>query len=170
MALDQLQIRLLKEEDSFEELTELLHRAYARLANMGFRYLATHQDVATTKRRAAKGECYVGIIDDRVIATVLLVALRPGKAHCEWYARPGVATLSQFAVCPELQGQGIGSRIVSFVEERAAALGASELALDTAEGATHLLAFYSKRGYRQVAYEQWDHTNYRSIILSKVLA
>jgi hypothetical protein len=28
----------------------------------------------------------------------------------------------------------------------------------------------AKRDYRQVAHAQWDHTNYRSVILSKELA
>jgi len=43
------------------------------------------------------------------------------------------------------------------------------VAVDTAEGAAHLITFYRARGYRQVAYAQWDHTNYRSVILSKRL-
>ena len=47
-----------------EALTDLLHRAYAALAAMGFRYRATYQDVATTRARAGKGECYLALQND----------------------------------------------------------------------------------------------------------
>jgi hypothetical protein len=44
--VEDVAIREIDDGDSFEELTELLHRAYAPLAAAGFRYLATHQDDA----------------------------------------------------------------------------------------------------------------------------
>jgi len=54
-------------------------------------------------------------------------------------------------------------------EARAAICGASEIALDTAEPATHLQDWYISRGYRPIEFAQWAHTNYRSIIMSKPL-
>ncbi|MBW1796697.1 MAG: GNAT family N-acetyltransferase, partial [Deltaproteobacteria bacterium] len=45
--------------------------------------------------------------------------------------------------------------------------GASELALDTAEQATHLINWYERLGYRFIEYVDWDVTNYRSVIMSK---
>jgi hypothetical protein len=44
-----------------------------------------------------------------------------------------------------------------------------ELALDTAETAHHLIAFYEKRGYKYIETMSWDMTNYNSAILSKSL-
>jgi hypothetical protein len=58
---------------------------------------------------------------------------------------------------------------LALAEGRAWVLGAAEVAVDTAEGVAHLIAFYRTRGYRQVGDAQWDHTNYRSVILSKRL-
>ena len=58
---------------------------------------------------------------------------------------------------------------MDFVEQRAADLGATEIALDTAEPAAHLIAFYEARGYRLVGHKQRRHTNYRSAILSKAI-
>jgi len=168
--LESLEVRLVREEDSFASLTELLHRAYAALAAMGFRYRATYQDVETTRERAGKGECYLAFLGARLVGTVLLVPPSARAAHCAWYDRDEVAVVSQFAVEPELQGRGLGGRLLVMAEERAAALGAAEVAIDTAEGAGHLIAFYRARGYRHVGYEQWGHTNYRSVILSKRLA
>ncbi len=163
------EIRLLRDSDSFEALTALLHRAYASLAALGFRYRATYQDAATTRQRAAKGECYLAFQDDRLVGTILLVPPSERAPHCSWYDRNDVSIVSQFAVEPELQRQGLGGRLLSMAEERAQVLGAAEVAIDTAEGAAHLIRFYAARGYRHVGYEQWNHTNYRSVILSKRL-
>ena len=88
---------------------------------------------------------------------------------CPWYDRDDVASLGQFAVDPDLQGQGLGRRLIAFVEERAMATGAHEIALDTAEPATHLVDWYGRLGYRFIEYAQWSHTNYSSVILSKAL-
>jgi len=57
--VDELEIRRLRDEDSREELTELLHRAYAELGALGFRYRAVDQDVEMTRKRLTRGECYV---------------------------------------------------------------------------------------------------------------
>jgi ribosomal protein S18 acetylase RimI-like enzyme len=88
----------------------------------------------------------------------------------KWYARPGVALCGQFAVAPELQRRGHGSKLMDFVERRAAAIGASELALDTSERADHLIRFYTNRGYRFVEYIQHEGETYRSAIFSKTLS
>lgn len=163
-------IRLIEPSDSIDELTDLLHRAYASLAAQGFRYLATHQDAATTRRRVNKGECYLLIQGERLIGTVLMVPPWEPAPFCEWYDRRDVTILAQFAVDPAHQRRGLGSRLLRFAEERAKALGAREASVDTAEGAQHLLRFYRARGYREVGLEQWTHTNYRSVLLSKTLS
>jgi hypothetical protein len=43
------------------------------------------------------------------------------------------------------------------------------MALDTAEPAAHLIAFYNRLGYRFIEHAQWRMTNYRSVIMSKTL-
>jgi GNAT superfamily N-acetyltransferase len=134
---------------------------------MGFRYRATHQDVDTTRRRAASGECFVALLSERVIGTIVVIPPEWRPTHCDWYARPDVSVLSQFAIEPELQRRRYGSRLLDFAESRAFELGASEVSVDTAEGAQHLIEYYLARGYRSVGLAQWEHTNYRSVILSK---
>ena len=53
-ALDGIEVRPLSPVDSIPELTRLLHRAYARLAAMGLRYMATHQSDEVTRERAGQ--------------------------------------------------------------------------------------------------------------------
>jgi len=167
--VDGLLLRPLDPSDSLEALTELVHRAYAELAAMGLRYWATHQDVQDTARRAADGECVVAVSGPALVGTLTLMP--PDRADgADWYARPEVASFGQFAVEPDRQRAGIGSMLLDWAEVRAAHLGASELALDTAESAHHLIAMYQRRGYRFIDHVDWrPHVNYRSVILSKTL-
>ena len=85
------------------------------------------------------------------------------------YARPGMAYFTQFAVEPGLQGTGLGSRLLRHVEEQARARGATEIALDTAEGAEHLVRYYAARGYAPAGHVKRGGKSYRSVILSKRL-
>ena len=71
---------------------------------------------------------------------------------------------------PDLQRQRIGTLLLEFVERHARRLGAAELALDTAVPATHLIRWYESMGYREVGREDWEATNYESVILSKSLS
>ncbi len=152
-----------------DELTALLHRAYAELGAMGFWYKAVNQSVEVTRTRVSKGECYVATQGGALLGTALLLPPSCRASHCEWYDRPDVAVLSQFAVEPRLQRRGWGSELIRHLEARARELGAAELSIDTAEGAAHLIALYERRGYRHIGYAQWEHTNYRSVLLSKRL-
>ena len=162
-------IRPLAESDSLEELTGLLHRAYKRLADMGLKYYATHQSPEATRERTEKGTCLVGLMDARLVATLVFYDLHQTDG-CPWYEREDVAHFGQFAVDPELQNRGLGSRMMDRVEDLACERGAPELALDTAERAQHLIHYYERRGYRRVGHADWRPlTNYRSVILSRAL-
>lgn len=161
-------IRPWLETDSTVELTELLHRAYARLAAMNLRFWATHQSAEVTEQRIASGECFVAVADGAICGTILF-RNASRTSGSPWYDRPDVASFGQFAVEPGSQSHGLGRRLVAHVEARAAASGARELALDTAEPATHLVGWYTRLGYRFIEHAQWQHTNYLSIVLSKTL-
>lgn len=165
----EISIRRFSEQDSVDDLTELIRSAYRRLADMGLRFVGTWQDAELTKKRLEAGECYVAVVGGVVVGTITLY-LPESHPECAHYDLPGVAYFGQFAVDPALQEKGIGGTLLDFVEQRAAEVGSLELALDTAESAHHLIAYYEKRGYRFVQYIQWDSTNYRSVVMSKPLA
>lgn len=55
-------------------------------------------------------------------------------------------------------------------EQWAKDLGFTELAMDTAEQATHLIELYARLGYDRVGWIQWPGKEYRSVILSKHLS
>jgi N-acetylglutamate synthase-like GNAT family acetyltransferase len=161
------EIRLATEDDVVC-LTALLHRAYARLGAMGLRFRAVDQTEDVTRKRMASGECYLAIADRTLVGTVLFQSPSLTKGST-WLDRPDVASLHQLAVEPGWQRSGLGARLIEWAEARAAACGAQEIALDTAEPADHLRAWYASLGYRLIEFAQWAHTNYRSVIMSKRL-
>ncbi|MCB0712828.1 MAG: GNAT family N-acetyltransferase [Ignavibacteriae bacterium] len=166
--VEQITIRPIQDDDSMEELTTLLHRAYKRLGDMGLRYFATHQTVEQTRRRVEQGECFVAVQDGKLIGTIALYTV-PGKESPETYRREDTGWFGQFGINPEAQENGLGNRMLRFIEEHAIDRGLRFLALDTSEKATHLIEWYQRHGYQIVEETEWNVTNYRSVVMSKEL-
>jgi GNAT superfamily N-acetyltransferase len=157
--------------DSYDHLTTLLHEAYRPLAERGMNFVATTQDVEVTRERVGSATVCLVAVDagETVVGTICYYA----GAHFEhgpaWYLNDGVCHIGQFAVSPALQNDGIGSALLEVVEARAIADGKLELACDTAEPATHLIALYEHRGFRIVEQHRWPHARYDTVVLSKPL-
>ena len=163
-----IQYRNLIPQDSIDELTQLVNKAYKIYADMGLKYVATNQSVETTLKRIRKAICIVAIDNNKIVGTI---SYKPAQLTrgSDWYNKAFVAKFNQLAVDPICQEKGIGGKLVEIVERIAIKQGVSELALDTSEEAKDLISYYEKRNYRFIEYLQWDFTNYRSVILSKKL-
>ena len=164
------EIRLIQPSDSVTDLTRLIRSAYKALANLGLNFTGSYQDETTTLKRITGNECYVMFEDGVLVGTITLV--RHSKYYAGktvWFSRPDVALCTQFAVDPARQRNGLGGKLMSVVERRAAELGARELSLDTAEPAEHLIRYYTNRCYRFIEFIQHEGKTYRSVVLSKTL-
>ena len=161
-------VRLFSESDSIVELTHLLHRAYSRLGKLGLNYTAVDQSTEVTAKRIHGGTCYVATHANTLVGTIL-VQPSYSKNECEYFTRPGVAAAHQFAVEPDHQSLGIGRMLLATAESWTRENGFRELAMDTAEKATHLIELYLSLGYRHVDLVQWPGKVYRSVVLSKRL-
>ena len=162
-------IRLFDEtRDPVEELTELLHRAYKRLADMGLNFIATFQSVEYTRNYFKKGECYILESNNKLLGTVFYYTSMWDDAP-EIFKMSDSVLIGKFAVEPELQNKGLGSKLMDFVEEHAIKNNKKRVVLDTSEKALHLIDYYNKRGYNYVHHWQWPDVNYKSVILSKDL-
>lgn len=164
-----LKVRPLLPSDSMVELTDLLHRAYSRLAAMGLNYTAVDQTPEVTAKRISGGQCYVAEWLGNMAGTIVVQPTYQ-KNECEYFTRAGVAAAHQFGVEPELQSRGIGRALLATAEGWATERGYRELAMDTAEPAEHLIKLYGRLGYKPVGSVQWSGKVYRSVVLSKVLA
>lgn len=161
--------RYLEPDDSIDEITGMLHEAYAPLAQDGMRFVASYQSPSVTQEGVKKGETIVAIDNGRLIGIITLAETTATRGS-PLYDRDDVASFGQFAVRPSHQGRGIGAKLLELVEQRAREKGVGELALDTSEKAVQLTELYQAKGYRFIEYLQWRDTNYRSMVFSKKLA
>lgn len=159
-------IRRWQDSDDVSAVTGVLHRAYAGLASLGFRYHASWQDDATTLQRLRRGVAWIALREARIVGTATLY-VPPNVRGCDWYDRGDVAYFGQFAVEPDLQGEGIGRQLLEAIEAETRRRGIPHLALDTAAGATRLIETYRRHGFVQVGTADWSITNYQSIVMNK---
>jgi len=167
---DEISIRPLGPDDSVEDLTALLHRAYAALGAQGWNFTAVDQTVEVTCQQLGEGTCLVAVDgDDRMVGTVIYNPPQVSYAGSPWLCRPDVAHLGRLGVEPSVQRGGIGAQLMAAAEAIARTDGAREIALDTAEPAVHLIEWYARCGYRFIEYVQWRGKRYRSVVMSKAL-
>ncbi|MFD2451166.1 GNAT family N-acetyltransferase [Ideonella paludis] len=175
MALHDSLIRPLDAADDMVALTALIHRAYAPLGAAGMNFTAVDQTLEQTRFRVEHGHCLVAEQHGRVVGTLTLDQAYDPNVHgwaraTPWFFRQDVMHLHQFAVDPALQAQGIGAALLAAAQQAAHERGARALALDTALPAAHLLAFYRRHGFAEVAQVQWDAKHYRSTVMLKALS
>lgn len=157
--------------ESLDEMTELLHRAYAPLEAAGMNYVAASQSSDITRRRVERASaCWVARDDGALVGTIAYYTFAPADRAPVWYSDPSVGHFAQFAVDPKAQRRGIGSALLLVAERHAAGDGKAEIACDTALPATHLIAYYERRGFRRIGRHRWPHALYTSVVLSKRLA
>jgi ribosomal protein S18 acetylase RimI-like enzyme len=70
---------------------------------------------------------------------------------------PSHAYLGMLSVLPELQGKGLGRRLVRIVEEMAAATGATSMSLRIINLREELGGWYQSMGYREVGTAPYNH-------------
>ncbi|WP_162688582.1 MULTISPECIES: GNAT family N-acetyltransferase [unclassified Streptomyces] len=160
-------IRPFTEEDSVQELTCLLHRAYADHAAAGRVFFASYQSPQDTAHRLRSGECWLALRGNSLVGTVTVAA--PYVAPDGYPAPSGAGSFWQLAVDPSQWGTGLGQRLLWVAEERVAARGALQVVIDTSSQATELVGWYRRRGYVPVGTWRWDVTNYDSVVLVKDL-
>lgn len=166
-AADEVVIRLFTEEDSVQELTCLLHRAYADHAAAGRVFFASYQSPQDTAHRLRSGECWLAFQGKSLVGTVTVAT--PYVAPEGYPASASAGSFWQLAVDPSQRGTGLGQRLLSLAEARVTARGAAQVVIDTSSQATDLVGWYRRRGYAPVGTWRWDVTNYSSVVLLKDL-
>ncbi|KML47892.1 GCN5 family acetyltransferase [Burkholderia cepacia] len=152
--------------DSYDALTALLHRAFAPLGALGFNCPCVDQPASATRERVLTSECFVALGNAHLVATMTMHSHDP-DSRCDPYRSRRVATLGQLAVDPVWQDRGIGRSLLAFAQRRAAARGATHLALDAPYAAVRLVDFYRREGFQPVDVMRFPGHNYDSTILCK---
>jgi GNAT superfamily N-acetyltransferase len=152
--------------DSWEHLTKLLHRAFAKLAALGLHCSCVDQAAAVTRQRALAGDCFVAVCNGRIVGTLTLES-NESSSPCEQYRHRHVASVHQFAIDPPWQSRGIGKALLAFASQWAAARGFAQLALDTPLPAAHLIAYYRAQGFSLIDVVRFAGRAYDSAIFCK---
>lgn len=169
VVIPRVTIRPFHREDDLERITEVIHRGYAVLAINGLRFWGTHQSPADTLERLNKGAGFLAILEGEIVGTITIRPPDP-ESEVEFYRHATTWIVNQFAVIPEHAGRGIGSALHNYALEHAMQQGATRVALDTANGAEHLIAMYKRWGYAVVGTCDWrPFTNYESVVMMRTL-
>lgn len=167
MSSSEWEIRRLADEDSLDELTKLIHEAYAPHLKVGLRFVGTHQTVAVTAERLATGDAFIATSTGRMVGTVLARPPRP-TSSVPLYRDPHTWSISQLAVAPEYKGRGLGRAQHDKAVRHAIERGAKTVALDTAAPAKGLITLYESWGYRVVGRTDYrPTTNYESVLMAR---
>jgi len=161
-------IRKYQQSDPISDITALLHSAYSALAKQGMKFLASHQDDKITKSRLEKGTAFLLIHDNKIIGTISVH--KPAEdTTVEFNRREGVYTFSQYAIDPAFQGKGFGKMLFKAAEDYCRSINCKAVTLDTSEKATDLIKRYQNWGFEIIDQIQWDVTNYKSVVMAKLL-
>ena len=163
----EIQIRLFSSTDDLEQITRLIHLAYAQHAAIGLRYWGTHQSVADTATRFASGQGFVAVSGGEYVGTITVRPPQP-ESTLKLYREPHTWSICQFAVSPMLKGTGLGKALHEVALAHARQNGGQVMAIDTAAPAKGLIAMYRAWGYQHVGEHSWrPHTNYDSVVMSR---
>lgn len=153
-----LQVGLASEAD-VPALRLLVNAAYRQLADMGLNFTGTYQDEQVTRQRMQGRDVYLIWRERELVGTISL--------HIKQLEQEQALYVSQFAVSPVHQRQGIGGLLLQLADNRALELGLHAVQLDTAVPALHLVAMYSKAGYKVIEEVHWEDKTYNSYIMEK---
>lgn len=150
-----IEITLKPDYVSWEDITELLHLAFAEHYNNGLHYCACDQSVDVTRERAKGAICLVALGDGKLIGTGLISIKVKGKRKVGYF--------SQLGILPEAKGLGVGSSLFDRGFEICRNNHVEAVYSDTSEKAESVISFHLKNGFQKVKLLSHKTTNYYSI-------
>ncbi len=133
-----------------QDVAEAAYQPY--IARMGRRPAPMTADYALI---AGSGSAWVAEQRGRLVG---LLVLEPDDDHLR---------LENVAVDPDVQGSGVGSRLLRLAEEQAVAQGLNEVRLYTNEAMTENLTYYPRHGYQETHRSTQD--GYRRVFFTKAV-
>ncbi|MCY1145083.1 GNAT family N-acetyltransferase [Actinoplanes sp. Pm04-4] len=130
-----MDVRLARDTDA-DDVRRLVDEAFTHyIPRIGRKPMPMEADYAEL---VALGRCWVVDGDAGLLG---MLHLETSDDHLE------VVTI---AVAPSGQGHGVGGLLLAFADEKARALGLPEVRLCTNEAMTENIAYYPRRGFREV--------------------
>ncbi|MFR3332102.1 MAG: GNAT family N-acetyltransferase [Odoribacter splanchnicus] len=155
--MDTPKIMILSRPDyiSWDDITGLLHRAFACHLQNGLTYSACTQTAEYTEKRVGNGICIVALLEDKLVGTATL-HFKGKSAH-----------LTQVATDPDYRQYRIGRQLQDYIFKYCKAENVGSLTADTAINAKKVVDWYLKSGWQKVGLRSYITTNYYSVVLRK---
>lgn len=140
--------RLATLEDA-ERVQHIIYEAYVTIRELGLSWPAANADVTMIQENITHNKCYVLEQDGLITATITLANPERFK---ELTDSTGLPFIMWFAVDPNVQGTGAGSKLLNWVEQHIIRdeVGAPAVTLGTSEKHPWLLPMYQRRGYESI--------------------
>lgn len=153
------------EDIGFEEIADVVRRAYAIWDEKGYDYAARKYTAADIERVSKDGTCLVAVADGKVAGALVYYL---GREYKDLGTSNSVHSHIA-AVLPEYRGKRIGSMLFSKMLEEAKKAGCGEYVADTCADNKELLKMYRSMGFKVVSYTSFPNTSYYSAVFMKPL-
>jgi len=152
-----LQYRPGRKED-LDEICRLIRIAIELMEQQGIHqwdeFYPTREDFSDD---IDKNTLYVAVEDDRIIA-VYVINQECDEEYFDWeWENPddSACIIHRFCVSPDYQNRGIGSQMLSHIEEQIKRMGYSSISLDVFSENPYALKLYEKNGYVKRGHADW---------------
>lgn len=139
--VDNIRVRAAREGDT-DAVVSIVNKAYLVEA---FFVAGDRTHPAEVRDLIAAGHCYVADDGERVVGCVE-VATEKGRGY-----------FGMLAVSPDIQGRGLGRRLIAFAEETARQAGCTVMDIKVVSVRGDLVKFYESLGYTTTGTEPYVH-------------
>lgn len=137
--------------DHAEDVLALAQACAEHLQDRGIdQWDAMYPDRTTIDSDIRSRATFVALSDFRVVAAIVVDESQdPGYAYVAWQFTTGsIAVVHRLMVHPELEGVGMGRKLMEFAEKHARSLGYTAIRLDAFTKNQRALCLYDRLGYR----------------------
>jgi len=145
------------EEQDLGRILQLVHRAYAHNAALGFHFVGATESPESLREDWTAGHVYT-LRTEGGLAGTIRIAGQPQE---------GFLQIWRLCVDPDVWRRGLGGRLLRFAESEARKRSLRSVRLDTAKPFVELVRWYQRRGYRITGETRFPDVNYDSVLLEK---
>lgn len=152
-----MQYRLGTKED-LDEIGFLIRKAIEHMEQQGIyqwdEFYPTQEDFLYD---IDNNTLYVACEDDKIIA-IYVISQECADDYYEWkWENPDDSAyiIHRFCVSPDYQNRGIGSKVLSHIEEQIKSMGYLSIRLDVFSENPYALKLYEKNGYEKRGHADW---------------
>ena len=146
---------------SWEEITELIHDAYAEREKQNLHFAAFKSTPEENAQKIIDGKKVVGLVFLKCPSWPYLTN-KNGKE--KWYCDKNYGTVINLSVKEKYKSRGIGRKLLEKLIEECNKQKLDSIMIDTSSSLKRLNKFYDSYGFKKIDYISWPTTNYYTVI------